>query len=77
MYCQRDKRESPLSNSKAFARSGWGYLSSFLVLGLLALLLNKSVGVNFTNAALPFFLFIGGGLMGLAILAIYNKVGSL
>jgi hypothetical protein len=61
--------------SKSFLESGFGYWVSFLVLGLLTVLV---VSGNAELSVLKAFsLFAGGGFFGLAILAIYNKVGSL
>ena len=75
MYGGNEKQKNQSAKGKSFLESGFGYWMSFIVLGLLAVLL---IGGNVEMSAVKTVaLFAAGGLIGLVILAIYNKVGSL
>lgn len=55
---------------RAFGKGGCGCLVAFAVLALLAALLGGNVHIDIGGAVL---LFVIGGIMGLMVLAIYNK----
>ncbi len=54
----------------AFVKGGCGCLGAFLVLGLLGVMLGGRMHIDIGGALC---LFVVGGLIGLAVLAIYNK----
>lgn len=57
-------------NTSAFVKGGFGCLGAFLVIGLLFVLFGGSMHIDAGGACC---LFIGGGLIGLLVLWIYNK----
>ena len=59
-----------LTKSKAFVKGGFGCLTLFIVLGVLALLFGGNVHADLGGLIL---LFIIGGALGLLYRAIYNK----
>lgn len=63
-----DSSES--SAGSAFAKGGGGCLIAFLVIGFLAVAMGGNLHIDMGGAIL---LFVIGGLMGLVVLAIYNK----
>ena len=75
MYGGNEKQKNQPVKGKSFLASGFGYWMSFIVLGLLAVLLLG--GSAETSTVKTVVLFAAGGFIGLAILAVYNKVGSL
>ncbi len=54
----------------AFAKGGCGCLVAFAVLGMLAVIVGGNVHIDAGGACL---LFVIGGLIGLVVLAVYNK----
>lgn len=54
----------------AFAKGGCGCLVAFAVLALIAVVLGGSAHINLGGAIL---LFLIGGVIGLVVLAIFNK----
>lgn len=54
----------------AFAKGGGGCLIAFFVIGFLVVLVGGSVHIDLGGAIL---LFVIGGIIGLIVLAIYNK----
>ena len=56
--------------SKAFVKGGFGCLAIFLIFGLLCVLVGGTMYVDIGGAIL---LFVIGGVVGLIVLAIYNK----
>ncbi|MEM6258914.1 MAG: hypothetical protein AAF711_06565 [Planctomycetota bacterium] len=54
----------------AFVKGGLGCLAAFLVIGLCAVVLGGSMHIDAGGACC---LFVGGGLLGLLVLWIYNK----
>ena len=55
---------------RAFVRGGVGCLLAFAVLALLAVILGGNAHIDLGGVIL---LFVAGGLIGLVVLAIYNK----
>ena len=58
------------TGGQAFFKGGCGCLSIFAVLGLLAVLLGGRVHADICGLAA---LFVIGGIIGLIVLAIYNR----
>jgi hypothetical protein len=56
--------------STAFAKGGCGCLLAFAALALIAVVLGGSAHIDIGGAIL---LFVIGGVIGLVVLAIYNK----
>jgi len=56
--------------TEAFTKGGCGCLIAFLVIGLLCVLVGGSVHIDIGGAIA---LFLIGGVIGLVVLAIYNK----
>jgi hypothetical protein len=56
--------------AKAFGMGGCGCLLAFAVLGILAVIIGGNVRIDPGGAIC---LFIAGGIVGLIVLAIYNK----
>jgi hypothetical protein len=56
--------------AEAFVKGGCGCLAAFFVLGLSCLLVGGSVHIDVGGV---FLLFVIGGVIGLIVLAIYNK----
>ena len=54
----------------AFLKGGCGCIVGFLVLGALAVLIGGNVRIDLGGAVI---LFVIGGVVGLIVLAIYNK----
>ncbi len=54
----------------AFLKGGCGCLVAFLVIGLIFVLVGGSMHIDVGGAIL---LFVVGGVIGLVILAVYNK----
>jgi len=54
----------------AFAKGGCGCLIAFVVIGLLVALVGGNVHIDIGGAIL---LFVIGGIIGLIVLAVYNK----
>jgi hypothetical protein len=54
----------------AFVKGGCGCLVAFLVIGLLVALLGGRVNIDIGGAIA---LFVIGGILGLIVLAVYNK----
>jgi len=54
----------------ALAKGGCGCLIAFVVIGLLVALVGGNVNIDIGGAIL---LFVVGGIIGLIVLAIYNK----
>lgn len=55
---------------EAFVKGGCGCLIAFLVLGLVATLFGGTMYIDLGGAAI---LFVIGGVLGLACLAVYSK----
>jgi hypothetical protein len=55
---------------EAFAKGGCGCLIAFVAVGLLVALLGGNVHIDIGGAVM---LFVIGGVIGLVVLAIYNK----
>ena len=55
---------------KAFGKGGCGCLVAFAVIALLAVLIGGSATIDLGGAIM---LFVIGGVIGLVVLAIYNK----
>ena len=58
------------SKGEAFIKGGCGCLAAFVVLGVIALVLGGHVHADLGGLVC---LFVIGGLVGLVILAIYNR----
>lgn len=58
------------SKGEAFIGGGCGCLALFAIVALIAVSLGGHAHINFGGALC---LFAGGGLLGLLVLAIYNK----
>jgi hypothetical protein len=54
----------------AFAKGGFGCILAFLAIGLLCVLLGGRMYIDLGGAII---LFVIGGIIGLIVLAIYNK----
>ena len=54
----------------AFTKGGLGCLAAFAVVAVLAIMFGGSAHINLGGAVL---LFVIGGLIGLVVLAVYNK----
>lgn len=54
----------------AFVRGGLGCLAAFAALALLAVMIGGHAYIDLWGAL---FLFVAGGLVGLAVWAVYNK----
>jgi len=56
--------------SEAFVKGGCGCLVAFFVIGLFFVLIGGSMHIDIGGALM---LFVIGGLIGLVVLAVYNK----
>ena len=68
MPYDRDEREP--TPGAAFAKGGCGCLLAFLLIGMLFVMVGGSMHIDAGGAIL---LFVIGGVIGLIVLAIYNK----
>lgn len=66
----RQRRQRWARSGSAFAKGGCGCLIAFAVLALLAVLVGGHAHINLGGAIC---LFVAGGIIGLVVLAIYNK----
>lgn len=67
------RREPELAvgpGAAAFAKGGCGCLAGFVAIGLLVVLIGGNMHIDLGGAIC---LFIGGGILGLIVLTIYNK----
>lgn len=54
----------------AFVKGGFGCIIAFIVIGLFCVMIGGSMHIDIGGALL---LFVIGGIIGLVVLAIYNK----
>ena len=59
-----------MQKGEAFVKGGCGYLIAFLVIGLFFVLIGGHMHIDICGALA---LFTVGGIIGLVVLAIYNK----